>query len=221
MRALLAHVTSSIRGRLIAGVLVLHAVLMGLVVADMLARQQRFMEKQVADEGQTLANMLALNATSWLLSNDLSGLDELTDDLRRERHIRMAMILDRAGKVRASTDPSLFNVVLDDPPSLRLIREADESGPAGRSQFWHDGMLDSLTAIRAGDKAVGYARVILDSAPVQAELDAVLHKGAAYTVAAILIGGFMAWLLVRTMTYRLVVKLDGVLRQWACRQRPA
>jgi uncharacterized membrane protein affecting hemolysin expression len=182
-----AFVVHSIRGRIIAGVVLLHAVLMGLVVADMVSRQREFMQHQLSGHGESLARTLAVNAPSWLLSNDVTGMDELVDSLRSAPNLRLAMIVDRHGKVRASSDPALFNLVLDDDASRKVL------AGAGSRQIWHNGMVDSSAEIVSGGHAIGRARVILDAAPVQAELDAVTRKGIAYTIFAIIFGGLVAW----------------------------
>jgi len=205
---LLDFMLHSVRGRMIAGVVVLHAVLMGLVVFDMVTRQQDFMQKQLAQEGRSLTRTLATSAPSWLISNDLNGLGEIIDSLKTVHHLRLALMLDMQGKVRASTDPALFNLVLDDAASKQLLAALNggaAAGPyqSGQHQVWHDGMIDSIHEVTSGGQRIGYARVLLDAAPVQSELDAVTRKGMLYTLAAVLLGGLIAWLLVRTITYRL------------------
>ncbi|MBU0752880.1 MAG: EAL domain-containing protein [Gammaproteobacteria bacterium] len=187
----------SVRGRIIVGVVLLHAVLMGLVVSDMVVRQQDFMQAQLAREGASLAQTLALNAPSWLISNDVTGMDELVDSLRAAPNLQLALIQDRQGKVRASTDPDLLNLVLDDADSRRLLTAG------GPRQIWHGGLVDSASDIVSGGRTIGHARVIINAGPVQTELDAVTRKGIAYTLFAILFGGMVAWLAVRTMTNRL------------------
>lgn len=193
----------SIKGRLILGVLVIHALLMALIVADMVTRQGNFMRGQLAGEGHSLAVALAVNAPSWVISNDLNALDELVDSLKAAPNVSLAAILDTAGRVRAASAPALFNLVLDDAASHRLLAAVE--GQAGHRpfQYWHDGMMDTLAPVVSGGERVGYARVVLDGAPVQAELDAAIRKGAVYVVLAILAGSAIAWLLVHGMVWRL------------------
>lgn len=191
----------SLKGRIIGAVLLLHAVLMGLVIADMLARQQRFMEKQLAHESQTLAHTLAVNAPSWLLSRDLNALNELLSSLASVKHLNLGLIMDANGKVLAATDTSLFNVTLSDSPSTKLL--APLLNGQSEHQLWHDGLIDSISAIAISGKNIGYARVIIDAAPMQLELNAVARKGIIYTLIAIALGGLLAWLTVRKVTYRL------------------
>jgi diguanylate cyclase (GGDEF)-like protein/PAS domain S-box-containing protein len=186
----------SIRGRIIAGVVLLHALLMGLIVVDMVGRQQGFMQNRLAHQGESLARTLAVNAPSWVISNDVHGLDELVDSLRSTPNLQLALILDRDGRVRASTDSSLFNLRLTDSVSRTLIE-------GGVRQLWHEDLVDSVAVILSGGRPIGYARVVLNAAPVKAELSAVTRKGVAYIVFAILFGGMVAWLLVHSMTGRL------------------
>ncbi|MBU0592549.1 MAG: EAL domain-containing protein [Gammaproteobacteria bacterium] len=173
----------------------LHAVLMGLIVADMVTRQQSFMEHQISREGQSRAITLAASAPVWLLSNDIDALDALVNSMKSVPHLQLALILDSKGKVRATTDSSLFNLVLDDAPSKQLL--------ATGKQIWHGGMVDSISEITSGNKRIGYARIILNGSAAQSELDAVTHRGILYAITAILLGGLLSWLLVRSMTHKL------------------
>ena len=196
----------SVRGRIISGFTLLFAVMMGLVVADLVARQREFMQRQLSRQGESLARLLALNAPSWLIANDVNGLDELVDSLKSTPNLQLALIIDSRAKVRATTDPSLFNLVLDDEPSKHLL--------AGRGphQIWHDGSVDSVFDIVAGGQTIGHARVVLDAGPMRAELATVTRHGALYTLLAILFGGAVAWLVVRTMTQRLASLSDAADR---------
>ena len=193
-RSLILH---SVRGRIIAGVTLLHAVLMGLVVAEMVSREQEFLLHQLARQGESLAGTLAVNAPSWLISNDVAGMDEMVDSLKSAPNLQLAMIADAHSRVRASTDAELFNLTLQDEASRTLL-----SGN-GTSQLWHDGMIDSVAKISVGGEVIGHARVILSTASLQAELDAALRKGIGFILLAIAAGGLMSWLVVRTMTARL------------------
>jgi len=199
----------SLKGRIIGTVLLLHAVLMGLVVADMVTRQQGFMEKQLAHESQTLAHTLSVNAPSWLLSHDVNALSELVSSLKSVKHLNLALILDTHGKVLASTDSALFNVTFSDSPSTKLLAPLLADPTRTEYQLLHDGLIDSISAITSDGKRIGYTRVILDAAPMQIELNAVTHKGIAYTLIAIVLGSLIAWLVVRKVTYRLNMLSDA------------
>jgi diguanylate cyclase (GGDEF)-like protein/PAS domain S-box-containing protein len=188
----------SIRGKIIVGVVSLHAVLMGLVVWDTSSREQDFMRARLADQGNGLAQSLAVNAPSWLISNDVTGLNELISSLTSVHNLHLVLILDRNGKVRASTDAALFNLVLSDEPSRQLL-----SAATGPRQLWHDGMIDSVAEIVSAGRTIGFARVIINSNAMQGEIDAITRKGIRYVLLAIVLGGVVSWLVVSGMTRRL------------------
>jgi len=197
----------SIRGRIIAGVMLLFALLMGIVVWDMTRRQHDFMQQQLARQGAGLARTLAVNAPSWLLSNDVNGLGELVGSLASTPNLQLALILDADGRVRASSDETLFNLVLNDEPSRRLMQARP-----GNRQIWHDDMVDSMAEIVTGGRVIGHTRVILTGLPVEAELQQITRSGIRYTLLAIVLGGIVAWLVVRTMTRRLARLSDAADR---------
>ena len=95
----LAPLLHSGRARIIAGVMLLFALMMAAVVTDMLRRQQEFMEQQLAQQGAGLARALAVNAPPWLLGNDVNGLNELVGSLAATPNLHLAMVLDKDGRV--------------------------------------------------------------------------------------------------------------------------
>ncbi len=196
----------SLRWRIAASVMLLYALLMGAVLVGTVSHQREYLLNLLARQGEGLASTLAVNAPSWLISNDLNGLGELVDSLKSAPNLDVGMILDKQGKVRAATDPSLFNLVLDDPVSRDLL------GSSGVHQIWHDGLVDSVAEIKSGNEVIGRVRIILTTASVGAEIDAIIVRGVMYMLAAIALGGLVAWLAVRAMTRRLEVLSDAADR---------
>ncbi len=196
----------SLRWRIAASVMLLYALLTGAVLVGTVSYQREYLLGLLARQGEGLASTLAVNAPSWLISNDLNGLGELVGSLKSAPNLDVGMILDKEGKVRAATDPSLFNLVLDDPVSRDLF------GGSGARQIWHDGQVDSVAEIKSGNEVIGQARIILTTASVRAEIDAIVVRGILYTLAAIALGGLVAWLAVRAITRRLEVLSDAADR---------
>jgi len=94
----------TIKKKLLTNVILIHAILMGFVVYDLVERQSLFMQKQLENKGEELSSLLALNASNALLINDLVALDELINGLETTKDIYMAFLLDENGKIKASTD---------------------------------------------------------------------------------------------------------------------
>lgn len=193
----------SLKGRIILTIVLLHAVLMGLVVIDMVRRQQVFMEKQLGFQSKTLAHTLAVNAPSWLLSRDVNALNELLVGMNSVENLKLAMFTDLNGKVLASTSPELFNITLTDQISQHLMKSTLADTSVHEFQMIHDGLLDSIAEITISGKTVGFARILIDSAPVQHELQEITRQGFFYVMLAIMMGALLAWLAVRNATQRL------------------
>jgi len=84
----------TIKKKLLTNVILIHAVLMGFVVYDLVERQSLFMQEQLENKGKELSSLLALNATNALLNNGLVALDELINGFETTKDIYMAFILD-------------------------------------------------------------------------------------------------------------------------------
>lgn len=191
----------SIKHKLITNVILIHAILMGFVVYDLVERQSAFMEKQLSEKGQELSSLLALNAATPLLNNDLIALDELLHGFSDKQDIYMAFLLDKTGKVKASTDKSYFNQTLNDPKSVELIEKAAHQNTT--VQIKHTSLTDSICSVRIDGVTIGYARIILTSQSLEDELDIITGKGLFYIFLAIVIGALFAWFSIRSTTENL------------------
>jgi len=198
------------RGRIIVGVLLLFTLMAAAILSDMLRRQREFMELQLAQHGAGLARALAVNAPPRLLANDAGGLGELVGSMAATPHLRLAMILDKDGRVRASSDETLLNLPLADEPGRQLL-----AAPSGNRQLRHDGMVDSMAEIVAGGRTIGHARVALSTQPVELELQQITRGAIRYALLAIVLGGIVSWFVVRTLTLRLARLSDAADRMAA------
>lgn len=90
------------------------ALLMAALVAASMAvtsvfviqRQYQIMLDQALGQGASLTKMLAVESAQSALSDDWVGIDVLVQDAAKALEVRAISVLDRAGKVRVSTDPA-------------------------------------------------------------------------------------------------------------------
>jgi signal transduction histidine kinase/CheY-like chemotaxis protein len=198
-----AALRASARARIVVGVMLLCALLTAAVVADALRRQQDLMKQQLALQGAGLARALAVGAHPGLLGGDGQGLGELVAGLANTPNLRLALILDEHGRVRASSDEALVNLVLDDAPTRQLL-----TAPTTNRQLWRDDMVDSMAEVVAGGRTIGYARIALSTLPLEAELGEMRRDSIRYAVLAVVVGGIVAWLAVQALTRRLARLAD-------------
>jgi diguanylate cyclase (GGDEF)-like protein/PAS domain S-box-containing protein len=205
--------STSIKTRLLVNVILIHAVLMGFVVYDMLIRERDFMQQQLSAKGHDLSSVLATNASQFLLNNDIVAMNELISGANQVHDLYMVFIYNGNGVVRASKPAKYFNLRLNDPASRKLFDRMQQSDKAG-VQVEHDGLIDTMYRVQVGGENIGYVRTILDTRWITREINVITQKGLLFIVAAILFGALFAWLSVRSMTRRLN-QLSGVARRLA------
>ncbi len=192
----------TIKSKLITNVILIHAILMGFVVYDLVERQSSFMKEQLQNKGEELVSLLALNAKNSLLNNDLVALDELINGFENTKDIYLAFLLDENGKVKASTDKQYLNKNLSDDISLKLLAKLQQS-TRDSMQLSHTIFIDSVHKIKIKNDTIGYARVVLNSENLHHELEVITSEGLLYILLAIAIGALFAWLSIRKTTRNL------------------
>lgn len=95
----------SFRQRLTWGVTALHVLLMSALVLDLLYRQHDFLHQQGLRHANSLATTLAVSSASWVMANDLAGLQEVTRSVAEPLEVRYVMLLDTELRVLAHSDP--------------------------------------------------------------------------------------------------------------------
>ncbi len=193
---------NSLKSKLIFNVIIIHAVLMTFVVFDLTQREHLFMQKQLSTKGFELSSILASNASTALLNNDLVALDELLLDMDIIKDHHTIFILDKNGKVRASTNKEYLNKYLYDNVSQEIFNELVDANLV-KYQITHDNLIDTMHEVKVNDNIVGYTRTLLDQRSILEEMDIITKTGLFYIFAAIVIGAFFSWLAVRRVTDRL------------------
>ena len=191
--ALPRFLLGTLRGRLIIGVAVVHAVMMTLFIADLTARQHTMLLDRQVEEASALSQSLSTSAAEWIAAADISGLQELVEAQRRYPEMIFAILVDVDGHVLADTDKSRLGSYL-----LDLPREAHQT-VLSRTPA----LVDVVTPAMIGGRQVGWARVGIGQKAAGEKLAAITRDGIVYTLAAILIGSIIAWFMGRGITRRL------------------
>ena len=202
------YYSRSIKTRLIINVIIIHALLMGFVVYDMVEREHDFMHKQLSEKGHDITSILASNAGQYLLNNDIVALNELITGIEKIHDYYMVFILDKEGKVYASLPKKYFNLTLDDTISRQLIEQLKRTSSSS-VQLVHSNLLDTLYSIDIDGRHIGYVRTILNSDNLHKQISLITAKGILFILLAIIIGTLFVWLSVRKMTQRLEQLTQG------------
>ncbi|MDD2853889.1 MAG: hypothetical protein PHY09_18530, partial [Desulfuromonadaceae bacterium] len=94
---------STLRGRLIVSVALVHAIMMALFIVDLTARQRAMLLERQVEEATALSRTLAVSAAGWIAADDIAGLLELVEAQKRYPELLFAMLIDEQGRVLADT----------------------------------------------------------------------------------------------------------------------
>lgn len=201
--------TVSIRRQLMLGIVVVHAVLMTIFVYDLVNRQRDFLHDQSIEQANSLVETLAANSTSWVLSNDVIGLEEVLQSQTSYPDLLYAMVLDLEGRVLGHTDISKTGLYISDEVSRSLF----ESDSQKRILVDSVKLVDVASPIFSNGEAIGWARVGLGQGKITSGLRVIEINGILYTLIAILIGAIFAFYMARGITrdlQRIVNVAEGV-----------
>lgn len=195
---------NTISARLIIGVIVILSLLMGLMVIDMLSKQYHLLKQQAQQQAADLTKVVANNALIPLLNNDLSSLRELVNNTAVLTDVDMVLVIDHHGQVKSSVPDTYLGQQLNDLLSQRWQSQLLNDQSLAKIQYWHnEAQLDTLVPIRLEQSVIGYARILSNTAFIQQESARLLHNTALYALIAVLVGGIITWLLLRSMVSQL------------------
>jgi len=190
----------SITRKLIFGISAVHAVLMSIFVFDLVEREKDFLISQNKSQAKSLVKVLAINASSGVLSNDLIALEEIILAQQEYPNINYSMIVNLQNKVLAYTYKENVGLFLNDSISQQLL-----TLPPGSIILVNDELsLDAAFPIMSNDTHIGWARVSLNKSSIVNNINLVTERGVLYSVLAILIGILFAWLMAKGLILSIV-----------------
>ena len=188
---------SKIRTQLICGVALVNLLLMSFFVFDLVGRQRDFLGQQSLEQTTSRAESLAINSSSWVLANDVMGLEEIVLSIGKYPGLRYAMVIDSDGQVLAHTDRSHLGQHLTDEKSRVLL------GVEPKLQIIHSDrdLLDiAAPVLTSTGKMIGWARIAMDQKKIEDNLEIISRNGILYTLMAIVAGSLLAILLGNRLT---------------------
>jgi len=188
---------SKIRTQLICGVALVHLLLMTFFIFDLVGRQRDFLGQQSLEQTTSLAETLALNSSSWVLANDVVGLEEIVLAVGKYPGLRYAMVITTDGEVLAHTDKSRLGQHLADEKSRALL----SAKPKIQIVHADQNILDVAAPILTNNGNItGWARIAQGREKIADNLVIISRNGILYTLMAIVAGSLFAILLGNRLT---------------------
>ena len=188
--------TRSIQRQLILGIALVHAILMTIFVYDLVERQRGFLSQQLVAQTQSLTETLAANSVSWVLANDVIGLEEVILSQSGYPGLEFAMVLSLDGRVLAHIDANAVGRFATDETSKKLI------GAPATIQLLQTNinLVDVAAPIMVNERQIGWARVGISGEKVTEGLQVITRDGVLYTIIAIIVGTLFAFFMARGIT---------------------
>lgn len=188
--------TVSIRRQLMMGIILVHAVLMSIFVFDLVERQGEFLHEQSVQQAKSLSETLAVNSTTWILANDVVGLEEVVSAQKEYPSLQTAMVFDTKGKILAHTEVDKVGLYLNDLVSAALFVTNKEKIILVNNKH----TVDVATRIYSNGTLIGWARVNLTQEQNSANLQIITRDGIFYMLLAIAIGALFAFFMAKGIT---------------------
>lgn len=186
----------SIRRRLILSFSLISLSVVLLAGHMLYAFQRDFLYTHGVEHARGLARTLAFSSTSWVLANDVVGLQETLQGAAGVEDLKFAVVLSPQGEILAATHTQYIGRYFTDAVSRTL----QEGEPEPRVLVDSPELLDVAEPIRAGTRHIGWVRVELGRETANANLRNLRMGGVGLTGLLLLLIVYIATLLARNLT---------------------
>ena len=167
--------------------------------------QRDFLYTQGTNRALDLAQTLSFNSVSWVLADDVAGLQEVLKGAAKTTDIKFAVVLTPQGEVLAATRPEYIGQYFSDAISLSLLKRQAEP----QILLDESNLIDVAVPIQAGRSLIGWARVELTREAENANLHGIAAAGLGMALVLLLTITLIAAWLARRLT-RGLNRLAGV-----------
>jgi PAS domain S-box-containing protein len=173
-------------------------------IGYMARTESQSLYKESDDAALGLARSLAVSSRSWVLANDVVGLQEVIRSFDAYPELRYAMVVSQDGRVLAHSDPEKTGLFLTDAASRSLLHAPAEN------RFLADtkDIIDIAVPIRVERRHVGWARVALGRERIVADMRDVVLRGIAF----VLLASTLAFLAALIIAHRLGSRIGSLVR---------
>ena len=154
------------------------------------------LQEELKRRGVSLAKNLAYNSAYGVSIEDTSNLDRFMKGIVGESDVAYVMILDRQGKVLATTIASKTGSVLTDTLTKKAL-EAEAPLVQLSSEVGKDSAYDAAAPVLSQEERIGVVRVGLSRQGLNEKITALLMVGSVITILVITLGLMVSFFFVR------------------------
>jgi PAS domain S-box-containing protein len=158
-----------------------------------------YLYQDSTDETISLAESLAASSRSWVLANDVAGLQEVVSSFQSHPGLRYAMIISPSGRVLAHSDESKIGQFVSDEQSLALIR----SPPLRRIMVDTDSLIGIAVPVIVNNQLVAWARAGQGRDAIAGNLRTMMWHSALFVLMAVILSLLAAFLIANRLGRRI------------------
>ncbi len=151
-------------------------------------QQHDFLYQTEELRGKSFAKALANSSASWILTNDLAGLQEVMQGFLETPHLERAYIFSLQGKVLSSTLPQEIGLFATDTNNINLLTS---KSPTTHFLLKSNQQLDIAEPVFVGKRHIGWVRVQMNMNHANQNLQSLLDT----SVNFILLGAIVTFLI--------------------------
>ena len=187
---------SSIRYQMISSFTIVTLIVVLVSSFALYSYQRKFLYEQSINNTVSLAKTLSYSSSSWVVANDVVGLQEVLQGAETSEDLSFAIVLSPRGKVIASTKPEYMGKSFDDSLSQSIL----SLEPTTHILLDTSNLIDVVTPVKANGRLVGWVRVERTRDTLNGNLAEVSMAGFAIAIFLILIISALANFLARRQT---------------------
>ncbi len=168
--------SGSFKRQIIATFVAGFLLLIGIYTAYLVTSERTYLYRNSAENTTGLAQSLAVSSRSWVLANDVAGLQEVVNSFRDYPQFRYAMVIFPSGQVLAHSDVAKVGQFLSDESSLALIK----ASAVNRVVIDNESIIDVAVPIKIGERQVGWARIALGREGIVGDLQRLILSNALF-----------------------------------------
>ncbi len=158
--------------------------------------QRNFLYTQSTESSLDLARTLSFSSSSWLLTNDVVGLQEVLQGAAETTDLNFAIVLSPQGEVLASTKPEYIGQFFKDAVSQRLLVSPTEP----QILLDETNLIDIAAPIEVSNHFIGWVRVELTRDTANTNLRKIAIAGFAIAIFFVFIITIISTGLARRLT---------------------
>lgn len=144
-----------------------------------------------------IAHSLSLSTRSWVLANDVVGLQEVVSAMKSHSALNYAMIISNYGRVLAHTDKNKSGLFVSDKISLELLK----STPKIKIILEEANVIDVAVPIMLGERQIGWVRVSMSRNRENSNLDIIIWRNIVFILLASTLALFASLFIAKRLSY--------------------